>query len=167
MLTFLKRLLIIFLVLLLLIQLYPKDKKNISETLSANGINTKYAVPTDVQAILKANCYDCHSNTTVYPWYSKVQPVAWWLNDHIIEGKKELNFSEFATYRIGKQYRKLKAINEEVKEGGMPLPSYTLIHRYAKMNDAQKILVTNWVTGLRDSIKAHYPMDSLISKKRP
>ncbi len=165
--TFLKRFLIIILVLLLLVQFYPKGNNNISASLSANDISTKYAVTSDVKLILKTSCYDCHSNNTVYPWYSKVQPVAWWLNDHITDAKKELNFSEFATYSARKQFRKLKEINDEVKGGDMPLPSYTFIHGYAKLNDNQKLLLTSWITTIQDSLKAHYPMDSLISQKKP
>ncbi|MEO7047023.1 MAG: heme-binding domain-containing protein [Ferruginibacter sp.] len=162
---FLKRLLILIVVLLVLIQFYPRATKNISETASANDIITKYPVPDSVQAILKASCYDCHSNNTVYPWYSKLQPVSWWLNDHIVEGKKELNFSEFASYPLKRQYKKLKKINDEVKGGDMPLSSYTFIHRYAKLDDNQKSSIANWVNALQDTMKAHYPMDSLISKK--
>lgn len=162
---FLKRLLILIVVLLVLIQFYPRATKNISETASANDITTKYPVPDSVQAILKASCYDCHSNNTVYPWYSKLQPVSWWLNDHIVEGKKELNFSEFASYPLKRQYKKLKKINDEVKGGDMPLSSYTFIHRYAKLDDNQKSSIANWVNALQDTMKAHYPMDSLISKK--
>jgi hypothetical protein len=123
-------------------------------------------VPTDVQNILKTSCYDCHSNNTAYPWYNNIQPVAWFLADHVKEGKGELNFSEFATYPIGRQYRKLAEINNEVKDGEMPLSSYTLIHGNAKLNDQQKLAVSNWVTSVRDSIKAHYPADSLARPKR-
>ena len=95
MLTFLKRFIFVLLILLLLVQFYPKGNKNISQTLSAADISTKYNVPADVQTVLKASCYDCHSNNTVYPWYYKVQPVAWWLNEDIKDAKKEVNFSEF------------------------------------------------------------------------
>ncbi|MEO5944051.1 MAG: heme-binding domain-containing protein [Ferruginibacter sp.] len=161
---FLKRLLILIVILLALVQFYPKAAKNISETASANDITTKYPVPDSIKSILKVSCYDCHSNNTVYPWYSKLQPVSWWLNDHILEGKKELNFSEFASYPLKRQYKKLKKINDEVKSGDMPLSSYTFIHRYAKLDDVQKSSIANWVNSLQDTMKAHYPIDSLISK---
>jgi hypothetical protein len=162
---FLKRLLILIVVLLVLIQFYPKAAKNISETASANDITTKYPVPDSVQSILKASCYDCHSNNTVYPWYSKLQPISWWLNSHIVDGKRALNFSEFTSYPVKKQYKRLKNMNDEVKSGDMPLESYTLIHTYAKLNDVQKSSIANWVNALQNTMKAHYPIDSLISKK--
>ena len=101
---FFKRFLLLLLLVFIGIQFF-RPAKNKSEGISANDITAKYAVPDDVKAILKTSCYDCHSNNTNYPWYSNIQPVAWWLKDHIDEGKRELNFSEFASYRIGRQYR--------------------------------------------------------------
>ena len=148
----------------MVIQLF-RPSKNMSATPSPNDISTKYKVPEEVRNILKASCYDCHSNNTVYPWYAEVQPVAWWLNDHITEGKKELNFSEFTTYSIRRQYSKLAEINDQVKKDEMPLKSYLIIHRYAKLNDQQKSTMAGWVTLVRDSIKANYPPDSLKKKK--
>ena len=144
---------------------FIRPAKNRAEGISNNDISKIYAVPADVEAILKTSCYDCHSNNTVYPWYAEVQPAAWWLADHVKEGKKELNFSEFASYRIGRQYRKLEEINKEVKEGEMPLNAYLWIHNNAKLNDQQKLTLANWVTTVRDTIKANYPADSLVRKK--
>ena len=64
-----------------------------------NDFEKRMNVPTDVAALLKTACYDCHSNNTRYPWYNNIQPVAWWLNDHVIDGKKELNFDEYINRR--------------------------------------------------------------------
>jgi Haem-binding domain len=163
---FFKRFFLLLLLVFVIIQFF-RPAKNIAEGISANDITKKYVVPTDVQAILKTSCYDCHSNNTNYPWYNNIQPVAWWLKNHIDEGKRELDFSEFATYRIGRQYKKLEEINEQIKEGEMPLESYTIIHGNAKLNEQQKLSIANWVTTLRDSIKAQYPEDSLKRPQRP
>lgn len=160
----LKRTFQILLLAFIVIQ-FIRPAKNKSEGISNNDITKVYPVPENVQAILKTSCYDCHSNNTLYPWYSQIQPAAWWLNNHIEEGKRELNFSEFASYRIGRQYRKLNEINEQVKEGEMPLDSYLWIHKDAKMDEQQKLTLANWVTSVRDSIKANYPEDSLVRKK--
>jgi hypothetical protein len=163
---FLKKLFLALLFLFIVIQFF-RPQKNISTVISANDITAKYTVPADVQTILKTSCYDCHSNNTAYPWYNNIQPVAWWLKSHIDDGKRGLNFSEFASYRIGKQYRRLDDINKEIKEGGMPLSSYTLIHGNAKLSDEQKLAVANWANALRDSIKAQYPEDSLKRPQQP
>ena len=142
-----------------------RPAKNKSEGTSKNDISTLYTVPLDVQNILKTSCNDCHSNNTVYPWYAEIQPVSWWLNSHIEDGKKDLNFSEFATYRIRRQYKKLEEINELVKENEMPLDSYLWIHKDAKLSDQQKLTVANWAEAVRDSIRDKYTTDSLVRKK--
>jgi hypothetical protein len=153
-------------VLLLLAQLYPRPEKNQGSMKGPNEISSVHTVPDDVQKILQTSCYDCHSNQTIYPWYSHIQPVASWLGNHIREGKDELNFSEFGTYSLRRQYHKLEEINDEIKHDAMPLLSYTLIHTDAKLNDASKKLVFNWVASLLDSFSTHYPADSLVRKKR-
>lgn len=160
----LKRTFQILLLAFIVIQFF-RPTKNKAEGISNNDITKIYAVPEDVQSILKTSCYDCHSNNTVYPWYAQVQPVAWWLNDHIQEGKKELNFSEFATYRLRRQYKKLEEINDQVKKGEMPLDSYLWIHKNASLSDEQKLTLANWVTATMDTMKANYPIDSLVRKK--
>lgn len=161
----LKPLAMLLLVTLVVIQFFkPVKNTNTSEAAFANDISKVLTLPDSVKSILKASCYDCHSNNTQYPWYSNIQPVAWWLNDHVTEGKKEINFSEFATYRIGRQYKKLEEIAEQVEEDEMPLSSYTIIHRNAVLSKGQKLTLSNWANSMRDSIKAQYPEDSL---KRP
>ena len=158
-----KRILIALLIIFIAIQ-FIRPAKNRSEGISANDISTKYPVPDSVQAILKVACYDCHSNNTRYPWYAEIQPVAWWLNNHIKDGKSGLNFSEFTSYRIKKQFHRLDDINKLVKKNEMPLSSYTLIHTDAKLTEGQKLAIAAWATSIRDSIKAHYPPDSLVKK---
>lgn len=161
----LKRTFQILLLAFIVIQ-FIRPAKNKAEGISQNDISKIYPVPENVQTILKTSCYDCHSNNTVYPWYAQIQPVAWWLNNHIQDGKKDLNFSEFASYRIRRQYKKLEEINELVKKDEMPLDSYLWLHKNAKLDDQQKLTLANWVTTIRDTIKANYPADSLIRKKQ-
>ena len=160
----LKRTFQILLFAFIVIQFFRPTKNKAAE-ISNNDISKIYQIPQDVQSILKTSCYDCHSNNTVYPWYVEIQPAAWWLEHHINEGNKELNFSEFASYRIGRQYRKLEEINKEIKEDEMPLDEYLWVHKAAKLNEQQKLLLATWVTALRDTIKANYPADSLVRKK--
>lgn len=160
----LKRTFQVLLLAFIVIQFF-RPAKNKAEGTSNNDITKIYPVPGDVQTILKTSCYDCHSNNTVYPWYAEVQPVAWWLDGHIKDGKKDLNFSEFASYRIRRQYKKLEEINDLVKKDAMPLNSYLWIHKDAILNEEQKLTLAQWVTAIRDTIKATYPADSLVRKK--
>lgn len=109
-------------------------------------------VPENVKAILKTSCHDCHTNTTVYPWYSQIQPSAWFLKGHIDEGRKELNFSDWKTYDAKKQRRKLAEVCEEIQAKMMPLPSYLWIHWGAKLSDEQVKIICDWTEAERGKI---------------
>lgn len=151
-------------VALLAIQFFHPTKNE--SGILTNDISTVYTVPADVQEILKTSCNDCHSNKTIYPWYTNIQPVDWFMADHVNEGKEEINFNEFASYRIFRQYKKMQEIMKEVKEGEMPLTSYTLIHGNAKLSETQKQTIINWAQGIADEMKAKYPADSLVNPKK-
>lgn len=159
-----KRILVILLVILIIMQFF-RPEKNLSAQASPNYIALHYNVPADVKSILAKACNDCHSNNTRYPWYANFQPVAWWLDDHVREGKRELNFSEFYSYRIGKQYRRMESTIDLIKKDAMPLASYTIVHKDAILNDAEKATLINWAQLIRDTIRSKYPPDSLIRKK--
>jgi Haem-binding domain len=161
----LKKLFLFLLVAFVVLQFF-RPKKNVSDTISANDITTKYAVPADVMASLQTSCYDCHSNNTKYPWYSHIQPVAWWLSDHIEDGKKEINFNEFAVYSPRRQYKKFREISTQLEEDEMPLKSYTIIHGDAKLTKEQKVQIYNWTNAMMDSMKVKYPIDSLERPKK-
>ena len=160
-----RRILIALLVILLIIQFFH-PARNAAQGEQPNHISTIYAVPSEVKNILEKTCNDCHSNNTVYPWYSKVQPVDWWLTDHINEGKRELNFDEFTTYNLRRQYHKLDEVMKQVKDGEMPLNSYTWIHNDARLSDEQKNSIINWAGSIRNEMKNKYPIDSLERPKK-
>ena len=147
-----KKILLGLLIIFITIQFFH-PKKNLSSGISTNDIALHFNFPENVQSILKKSCYDCHSNNTVYPWYNNVEPVAWWLSNHVNDGKGELNFSEFASYPVKKQYRKLRTTIEQIKENEMPLNSYLWIHKDAILTDDQKIILTNWADSLSKEIK--------------
>lgn len=127
--------------------------RNQSDQVTASHIETVYNVPQNVKAILTQSCYDCHSNNTRYPWYSRIQPGAWYMARHIKKGKEELNFSTFGEYSARKQRNKFRAMAGQVKDGEMPLSSYTLIHRNAVLSQADKQVLINWFGTMEDSIK--------------
>lgn len=119
---------------------------------SENAMEGHYYVPQNVKQILQTSCYDCHSNNTTYPWYSNVQPVKWWLADHINDGKKHLNFDEFNTYPKEKKLHKLDEVSETVNTDEMPLQSYTLIHTKANLSADQKQQIKLWVKSVKNQI---------------
>jgi len=125
---------------------------NQSVQVSIEGIASVTDVPGNVQAILKNSCYDCHSNNTRYPWYATLQPGAWLMASHINEGKAELNFDEFGNYSKRRQLSKLKAIQGSIEDESMPLPSYTLIHKGARLSKTDQILLKDWIETARSEI---------------
>lgn len=160
----LKVILVIVIIVLIAIQ-FIRPTKNSGEEIAGNQITAKYETPQEVRQVLKVSCYDCHSNTTHYPWYFSIQPVAWMLEDHIEEGKKELNFSTFTNLPVWRQYKKFKEIGKEVKDGDMPIAAYTLMHRDAVLNADQKLLIQNWAANLMKEMETKYPADSLVKPK--
>jgi hypothetical protein len=143
------------LIILVIIQ-FIRPEKNKSTAISANDLSKHYEVPANVQGILKKACNDCHSNNTVYPWYSNIQPVGWWLQNHVNEGKKELDFSEFSKYPPKRQHHKMEEVIEQVKDGHMPLNSYLWIHNEAKLTKEEKESLLIWAGILVDQIEAKY-----------
>ncbi|GFD72707.1 heme-binding domain-containing protein [Tenacibaculum sp. Mcav3-52] len=109
-------------------------------------------VPNGIKDKLQVSCYDCHSNNTKYPWYNKIQPIAWFLEDHIEEGKAELNFNEWDSLSNRRKVSKLRSIIKQIESGEMPLDSYTLIHKDAKFSEAEKEEIISWITQLKDSL---------------
>ena len=149
----LKRILLVLAVVFVAIQ-FVRPARNIAAQPSANDITARYPTPPAVKQLLAAACYDCHSNSTRYPWYANVQPMAWWLADHVAEGKQNLNFSEFAAYAPKKAVVKLEDLVDLVNKGEMPLASYRLAHADARLTIEQRKLLTDWADGVRERILA-------------
>lgn len=146
-----KKILLGLVAVLVVIQ-FIRPSKNISDIPSENDIRVKHAVPDNVLSILKRACYDCHSNNTNYPWYAEVQPVGWFLANHVNEGKEELNFSEFGTYSAKRARHKLEELAELVEDREMPLESYTLMHKDAVLTQPEAEMLINWANDLRKNI---------------
>lgn len=104
------------------------------------------SVPAEVQMVLSRSCNDCHSNKTLYPWYSQITPFNWFLADHIDLGRSKLNFSTWNTYTAKKKIHKLEEICEMLEAKSMPLPSYLWIHRDAVLSDDQSKMLCGWAT---------------------
>ena len=148
-----KKISLAVLVILVLLQ-FVRPEKNLGQSTGPNEILDRYAASDTVKALIRTACYDCHSNNTRYPWYTNIQPIGLWLQHHVNEGKKELNFSEFTSYPSKKADHKLEESVEQIRNQEMPLSSYTLIHADAKLNDQQRDLVIRWIEEVRGSIQA-------------
>lgn len=146
-----KKIFLTLLVIIIIIQ-FIRPAKNKSSVIAASDISRHYSVSANVEGILKRSCNDCHSNNTTYPWYTNIQPVGWWMQDHVDEGKGHLNFSEFTTYPPKRQHHKLEEVIEMVKEGEMPLNSYLWIHGNARLTDKDQSALINWADTLMKEI---------------
>lgn len=146
-----KKILLALLVIIILIQFIRPSKNKATET-SANDISRHYSIPAKVDLVLKRSCNDCHSNNTTYPWYTNIQPVGWWMQRHVNEGKSHLNFSEFASYAPKRQHHKLEETIEMIKEKEMPLNSYLWMHGNAKLSAEDQTTLVNWADTLMKEI---------------
>jgi hypothetical protein len=109
-------------------------------------------LPENISSILRTSCYDCHSNQTSYPWYSRVAPASWLLAQDVRDGRDDLNFSEWGSYTRRHQIKNLRKIKEEVSSGEMPLKNYLIIHRNARLSAAQKGALVQWTDEMTKKI---------------
>jgi hypothetical protein len=160
-----KKILIGILVVIVAIQFY-RPERNLSGE-NANDFSNKYQVPEAVSNILSVACYDCHTNKTNYPWYAHIQPVGYWIGQHVEDGKQHLNLSTFLSRNIAYQNHKLEEIIEQVEEKEMPLPSYTNLgmHPEANLTDEQRQILMRWAKAQMDTLRAQYPPDRLLPSR--
>jgi hypothetical protein len=128
---------------LALLQFIRIDKTNPaskpeSDFLTISGENST------AESMIKAACYDCHSNTTVYPWYTNIAPVSWMIKHHVNEGRDELNFSHWDSYSMEEKIDLLQESSEEVLDGEMPALSYRIMHSSARMSEEEKSRLAEW-----------------------
>tara|TARA_R110002050_G_scaffold196426_3_gene331416 strand:- start:7436 stop:7945 length:510 start_codon:yes stop_codon:yes gene_type:complete len=161
-----KKILIGLAIVFIIIQFIHPDKNDSNDL--TYDVSTKYEVPEAINDLLKVSCNDCHSNKTEYPWYANVQPVAWWLNDHVVDGKRHLNFSTFTKLPIAVQNHKFEETIEMVEDKEMPLASYTNfgLHSEANLTDEQREMLMDWAKEQMTYLKNTYPADSLVMKRR-
>jgi len=148
-----KKAILLLLIAVVGIQFLPTTRNQNNEVLETDFLKT-FTAPNNVRNLLKNTCYDCHSNNTNYPWYSKIQPVGWYLAKHIARARDDLNFSEFGGYSPRVQLSKLDEITNAIRDNIMPLPSYKMMHKNAKLSTNEKTLLINWTLQSIDSLSA-------------
>ena len=121
----------------LLIQLVPAERTN-------PPIEADLEAPADIKAILRRACYDCHSHETRWPWYSYVAPTSWYVTNHVEEARGDLDFSAWPRFDLEAQAEALEEIGEQVSKGKMPLSSYLLLHRDARLDPAERERIVSW-----------------------
>jgi hypothetical protein len=147
----LKRIIIGLLIVFIIAQ-FIQPSKNAGRAQMATDITHVVPVPDTVMALLKVACYDCHSDSTRYPWYNHITPVNWWLRDHINDGKRHLNYSEYTTGSYKRKIKRLDETAEQVEKHEMPIGSYLWIHKDARLSDTQRKLIIDWANNAKDIV---------------
>ncbi|MCK5448739.1 MAG: heme-binding domain-containing protein [Gemmatimonadetes bacterium] len=132
-------------VLLIAIQLVPVRREN-------PPVTAAIETPDEIGSLLSASCQDCHSNQTVWPWYSRVAPVSWLVYRDVKKGRDELNFSEWGDYSDRRRDHKLEEIEEKVSEGEMPLKFYLPLHPEARLSEADRQILVDWARAERAAL---------------
>lgn len=143
-----RKILIALAAVFLIIQFFRIDKIN-PPALAEEDFFAIHDAPAEVESLVRTSCYDCHSYTSQYPWYSNIAPVSWWLKDHIEEGREHLNFSTWASLDEKKSQHKLEECVEMLEEKEMPLLSYMVAHQDAWINAEQRASLAAYFQGLR------------------
>lgn len=143
-----KTIFIIAAILLVIIQFFQIDKTNPPIEATQDFIQNTNP-PTEIATILKTACYDCHSHTTKYPWYTNIQPLAWWIKGHIDNGNKHLNYSIWTTYTAKKKAHKIEEMVEVVEGKEMPMLSYMVAHNDAWIDADQRKALVDWFKTLQ------------------
>lgn len=144
-----RRILLGLVVVFVLIQLIPVDR-SVPELDGRQDFLTITQPTAEIAQLVQDACYDCHSYKTVYPWYAKVAPLNFRIQEHVNHGRGELNFSVWAEYDAEKADHKLEECVEELKEGKMPLEPYIAMHPEADLTDEQRAMLASWFESLRN-----------------
>lgn len=139
-----KTILGLFAAIFIILQFWRIDKTN-PPVIESKTLFAVSQPPEDVKAIFKSACFDCHSNETVYPWYSDLAPVSWWIKGHIDHARSELNFSEWGDLPKEAQIKKIKKSHRLVRNNLMPMPSYVMAHKEARLTPSQKKILMDWL----------------------
>lgn len=151
-----KRTGILLLFALIVIQ-FIRPVKNEDSSASLEKIQDEFSTPEDVLNILESSCNDCHSNFTFYPWYAEIQPMGWWISNHVNEGKEHLNFDIFRSYAPDEQHHAMEELIETVQEDEMPMPSYTYLHGNAVLDAGKKAALITWAQGIMRELEKNHP----------
>ncbi|MEP6707394.1 MAG: heme-binding domain-containing protein [Pyrinomonadaceae bacterium] len=151
--TILKWLVIVLACLFIIIQIRRPARTN-PPVDQSQTIEAHTEITPQVASILARSCNDCHSNKTVWPWYTNVAPVSWFVIDHVNEGRSNLSLSEWGRNDQRRQGKKLEQMCDEVKDGAMPLSSYTPLHPGSKLSAEDVKTLCDWTEAERARLAA-------------
>ena len=136
-----KKLLIFVILVFIGIQFYPMNVPADLPVKDGDAIEASE----NVQAILERSCFDCHSSHTTFPWYGNIAPVSWFTKDHVKDAREKLNFSNWNSYTDEKKMKYLEKLPKAIKSK-MPMESYLIMHKDAKLSEDDKKAIAEWAT---------------------
>lgn len=149
-----KKILLGLLVLFVALQFVRPAKNLLPSGPTKDDFLVRHPPPPEIKRLLEVGCYDCHSNHTRYPWYAEVQPLGWWLADHVADGKASLNLSEYGQLSARNQSRAIYGMIDQIEMRQMPLKSYTVTHRDAIYTDEQIDTIITWLEEAAEAAEA-------------
>jgi len=135
----------------LIIQLIPSGRPEVMPD-NPDDLIINNSIPDSITTLLKAACYDCHSNETSYPWYAYVAPVSWLVARDINVGRSNMNLSDWQSKSKIDKVKILGDIQDEIEEGSMPMPIYILMHPEAKLTPEQRKMLILWSDKFAESL---------------
>lgn len=145
--------------LLVILQFIPVEMSN-------PPVTSEMPVNSEVKTVLKRACYDCHSNETVWPWYSKIAPVSFLVAYDVNDGRKHLNFSTWGEYKAKKKNHKLEELVEEVESDAMPMDAYVFMHPETALSAEEKAMLISWAEGQIKPQEAEHDQSNSESHSR-
>jgi cytochrome c551/c552 len=146
------RWLVVILACLFVVAQFSRPARTNPEADQSMSLQAHMQLSPQVASIIDRSCGDCHSNKTRWPWYSKVAPVSWFVIDHVNEGRRHLNFSDWGRLNQREAEGMLDQICKEVKSGSMPLSSYTPLHPGSKLSTEDVKTLCDWTSAERERI---------------
>lgn len=133
--------LVVFLIAIQFIQ----PKRTNPPAIPSRALSAHVRVPEEVEGLLRRACGDCHSNQTVWPWYSHVAPISWVVIDDVNQGRRHMNFDDWEAQQSPKQANDhLIDICKEITAKGMPPFSYRIAHRESQLNAQEISAICSW-----------------------
>ena len=137
---FLKVIFVLLIIVFIGIQFVETERTN-------PAVTAEIQAPNEIKSILRNSCYDCHSNQTEWPLYSRIAPVSWFIINDVDSGREHLNFSDWGKYADALKEKKLKEIWEQINEDRMPPKAYTFLHPGSEIELNEKNTIKKWITG--------------------
>ncbi len=130
-----------------LLQLLPGPRPTNAQVDAAHTLRANVNLTPQVSALLERACENCHSQTTKWPWYSRVAPISWQVVKDVDNARKAMDFSEWSTH-LGRRPQiaasALLACCSDLERKRMPSRIYLLLHPEARLNDEDRKVICEW-----------------------